>query len=41
MDHKVTMNLRNATLPQVLDATFLPIGLQYEVDGRHVTVIPR
>src|SRR5262249_14205864 len=24
MDHKVTMNLRNATLTQVLDATFLP-----------------
>ena len=41
MDQKVTMNLRNATLPQVLDATFLPIGLQYEIDGRHVTVTPR
>src|SRR5215470_7233198 len=38
MDHKVALKLNDATLPQVLDATFLPIGLRYEIDGRRVTV---
>jgi len=38
MDHKVTLHLENATLPQVLDATFLPIGLRYEINGERVTV---
>lgn len=41
MDHKVTLHLENATLPQVLDATFLPIGLQYEINGQRVTVTRR
>jgi len=41
MDHTVTMNLRNPTLPQVLDAVFFPIGLQYEIDGRRVNVSHR
>jgi type II secretory pathway component GspD/PulD (secretin) len=41
MDHKVTIHLENATLPQVLDATFLPIGLRYEISGQRVTVSRR
>jgi hypothetical protein len=38
MDHKVTMNLRNPTLRQALDAIFLPVGLEYEIDGQRVIV---
>jgi type II secretory pathway component GspD/PulD (secretin) len=41
MDHTVTMNLRNPTVQQALDAIFLPIGLQYEIDGQRVTVSRR
>jgi hypothetical protein len=38
MDHTVTMNLRNPTLRQALDAIFLPVGLEYEIDGQRVIV---
>jgi hypothetical protein len=38
MDHNVTMNLRNPTLRQALDAIFLPVGLEYEIDGQRVIV---
>jgi len=38
MNHKVSLHFEHATLPQVLDATFVPIGLQYDIEGQRVTV---
>jgi hypothetical protein len=32
------VDVRDALLPQILDAIFLPIGLRYTVEGKRVIV---
>lgn len=40
VDKKVTVNLRNKTLPEVLSAVFTPNGITYDVSGNHITLQP-